>query len=238
MTELIDFRTAWKELAHNKAIQAHHMIQLCVVRALKAKSPNKKEIAIAFIKEAFTPKRYASGRIPYDIVGWNIASAKIYREVRIYNTAKKKFEAKDSFILFNRDSNEILTKDEIEEFDNLLKEINVKVIRQSIKNYVFTFVRQDMTPEQQLVQAAHVNLKLGQNLPKGHNPDKLYFTVIGIPNGEELASVIEWLAIKGHIFETFEEPDMKDDYKITAVAMFPIFEYAKGHLKHFKTLRF
>lgn len=59
------------------------------------------------------------------------------------------------------------------------------------RHYLYIFVRQDMIPEQQAVQAAHATFKAGAkiraaelktNRREPFNPDKTHFVLLGVPN--------------------------------------------------------
>lgn len=118
-----------------------------------------------------------------------------------------------------------------------------------VKYYSYFFTRQDISPEQQLVQTAHVALKLGVNaakpLDKGvtynipHetdiNPDETYFTCVGVRNLAGLYGVIQILDKFGFRYEVFYESDMNNEP--TAVAVYPISEFMKGPLEAFNLLR-
>ena len=103
------------------------------------------------------------------------------------------------------------------------------------KEYVYVFTRQDISPEQQLVQSAHATLVLGNKL-KHKSVDELYFAVIGVPNLLELGHVMQNLNRHKHEFVTFYEPDLGGT--LTAVATFPIPDEKRGKLLEYKKLRF
>lgn len=120
-----------------------------------------------------------------------------------------------------------------------------------MRYYSYFFTRQDISPEQQLVQTAHVALKLGVMAPKSMekdvdfevtvpaiydiNPDETYFTCVGVRNEQALYAVIQILEEFGYDHEVFREPDMEN--QITAIAVYPISELSKGPLEAFNLLR-
>lgn len=118
-----------------------------------------------------------------------------------------------------------------------------------MRYYSYFFTRQDISAEQQLVQTAHVALKLGVNstkkLDKGVefsvpyeseiNPDETYFTCVGVRNAQALYAVIQILERFGFRYEVFYEPDMNNEP--TAIAVYPISELSKGPLDAFNLLR-
>jgi hypothetical protein len=101
--------------------------------------------------------------------------------------------------------------------------------------YVYIFVRQDLSPEQQLVQAAHVTLVLGNKL-KRTDVSELYFSVIGIPQLSDFCQVMKDLKAHGSKYEIFYEPDQGNT--MTAIATHPIRKDARGILLNYKLLRF
>lgn len=103
-----------------------------------------------------------------------------------------------------------------------------------MKRYAYFFTRQDISPEQQLVQTAHAAMKLGFNLTNKENPDDTYFAVIGVRNLAALEAVGEILSKFGYQYECFLEPDM--DNEITSIAVHPIAEDERGPLLAFNLL--
>ena len=103
-----------------------------------------------------------------------------------------------------------------------------------MKQYVYFFTRQDMIPEQQIVQTAHVALKLGVKAGKKLNPDETYFTVVGVRNEEALLAVQRILDAFKFDYEVFFEPDLPG---ITSVATYPIDEDKRDVLMAFNLLK-
>jgi hypothetical protein len=104
-------------------------------------------------------------------------------------------------------------------------------------SYVYIFVRQDLSKEQQLVQAAHATLVLGSKLnKKQYNPSELYFAVIGVPRLTSFCQVMKDLKKHGTEYECFYEPDQGST--MTAIATFPIPKNERGNLLEYPKLRF
>jgi hypothetical protein len=120
-----------------------------------------------------------------------------------------------------------------------------------VKYYSYFFTRQDMSPEQQIVQTAHAALKLGVNsqrvsaLPPGNtyiehmgfqhiNPDETHFVVVGVRNLEALNAVSTILGVFDYRYEVFYEADM--DSEPTSIAVYPIASSLRGPLAAFNTL--
>lgn len=106
------------------------------------------------------------------------------------------------------------------------------------KYYSYFFTRQDISPEQQIVQTAHAALKLGVNsheITSKIDPDQTYFTLVGVRNIEALDAVIDILNTYKFKYEVFFEPDLGDTP--TSVALYPIAEYNRGPLMAFNLLK-
>jgi len=106
-----------------------------------------------------------------------------------------------------------------------------------MKRYVYTFTRQDIFKEYQLVQTAHATLKLGFKLGEQEDPDNTYFTCVGVRNLEALEAVAEILKKFGFSYEKFFEPDLNGG-EYTALAVYPIDEDKRGVLLAFNLLKF
>ncbi len=110
------------------------------------------------------------------------------------------------------------------------------------KHYVYIFVRQDISAEQQLVQSSHVALMLGSRLgrrfqgdQKKYKIDDLYFTVIGITTLKDFVQVQKDLS--EFQYECFYEPDI--GHEMTAIATYPIHHKKRGTLRtKYKLLKF
>lgn len=106
-----------------------------------------------------------------------------------------------------------------------------------MKRYCYFFTRQDIFREYQLVQTAHVAMKLGTKLGKNDDPDNTYFTCVGVRNLEALEAVEKILTKFGFKYEKFFEPDLNDG-EYTALAVHPVDEDKKDVLLAFNLLKF
>lgn len=109
-----------------------------------------------------------------------------------------------------------------------------------MKQYCYFFTRQDIFKEYQLVQTAHVALKLGVNAARHGiviDPDNIYFTCIGVRNLDALLAVEKILYKFGFNYETFYEPDL-GNREMTAIAVYPIDEDKRDILMAFNLLKF
>lgn len=118
--------------------------------------------------------------------------------------------------------------------------------------YTYIFVRQDISNEQQAVQAAHATLKLGvesqrrgdTEVPFGKipfqlaaeiRPNQTHFTLVGVRNLEGLMGAKNILEEFGYMHETFFEPDLRGEP--TAIACYPIRADRRGVLLAFNLLK-
>ena len=106
-----------------------------------------------------------------------------------------------------------------------------------MKRYSYFFTRQDIFKEYQLVQTAHVAMKLGFNLNEQEDPDNTYFTCVGVRNLEALEAVEQILQKFGFKYEKFFEPDLNEG-EYTALAVHPVDEDKRDVLLAFNLLKF
>lgn len=111
------------------------------------------------------------------------------------------------------------------------------------KRYVYIFTRQDISPEQQLVQTAHAAFKLGivratsfVASPLIPDPDKTFFVVVGVRDLAALKAA-ELILIefrRQHV--TFYEEDLNGE--MTCMATYPINASDRNELLAFNLLKF
>jgi hypothetical protein len=207
-----NWKTIWKQRANDKANDAVDHFQYCILKALFAKSNAKKEIGLALLKRAFTPTSYGS---------WDGLN-----EAGRYAAYRK--------TIFGRDWTELVPEELQEAYKELVRACQGPTVALSENDYLFIFVRQDISPEQQAVQSAHAVYKAGCEYK--HKPDETYFVLIGVANEEELEEAKAKLASRSVEFVEFYEPDLGDS--LTAIATRPIKEHRKRFLKHYRKLQF
>lgn len=105
------------------------------------------------------------------------------------------------------------------------------------KRYLYTFTRQDIFKEYQLVQTAHVAYKLGCRMGRDADPDNTYFTCVGVRNLEALNAVAKILDQFSIYYERFIEPDLNNG-EMTAIAVYPVDEDKRDILLAFNLLKF
>ena len=105
------------------------------------------------------------------------------------------------------------------------------------KRYLYTFTRQDISREQQLVQAAHATFKIGSLMGETADPDTTHFTCIGVRNLAALEAVEKILVKFGFAYEKFFEPDLHEG-EYTAIEVYPLDEDKRDVLLAFNLLKF
>lgn len=117
-----------------------------------------------------------------------------------------------------------------------------------MKHYAYFFTRQDISPEQQVVQTAHAAFQLGVNSQRwidnppanqqvhaDVNAEETYFTVVGVRNLDGL-NAVQKILDKFHIkYEVFFEPDLNNGEN-TSIAVYPIQEDKRDILLAFNLL--
>ncbi len=234
-----DFRTIYKTLARTKQLDRYHMVQYAILRAIKDHDPTWHRISLesladVYLRRAFTPIRRKSkldnGREPFDTIYWTLFGC--------------------GFSILGTDPDNIFSNnEELEKYHAIIKALQIKYsfTRTSEylnRYYVYTFVRQDISPEYQLVQAAHAAAKMGHRLGNGRFNgaaaekafDELYFAVIGVANDEEMAIAIKDCKELGLEVFPFYEPDIGS--VLTAFSTSPVRADKRNRLLSYKKLKF
>ena len=102
--------------------------------------------------------------------------------------------------------------------------------------YAYIFVRQDISPEQQLIQFGHAACVMGKNLPDEVCPKSLNFVGIGVKTEYDLFMAMDRMVRSDVSYHAFTEPDLRNE--ITAVASVPVKGTAREAFKKYNTLRF
>lgn len=233
---MFNYHKVWAHLLSENKVRSHHIVEYCIVKAIfasKGKQKKAEKLVLQYLSKAFTPikrkNRLENGEQKFTALYRAIYQMGLNSEIVLGVPAK----ALDSnYDLYKKLFQFVLTgKHKIEEYFN--------------RKYVYIFVRQDLSKEYQLVQAAHVAMKAGyelchsQGICKDHrdcDPDHLYFTVVGVANEHELRKSIQELTDKSVEFVVFREPDIGNE--ITAVASMPIAVNKRGSLLKHKLLSF
>lgn len=230
-----NWKDYWKLRAKSKSITSTDMVQYCLLKALTAKGQNKKAIAQGLLRAAFTPvqnkNKLGNGRLPYDALGpWTPAAGGFVTPTTIFGFSVTHF----------------MDEAGIEAYGELADEtFGFRALGLSEPDYMFLFVRQDISKEQQAVQAAHAAFKagatIGSRIINGDNgstiADKTNFVLIGVQNEYRLKEVTNHLDSSKHVeYVVFNEPDL--DNAMTAVATKPMKAHKKRFLRKYKKLVF
>jgi len=121
-----------------------------------------------------------------------------------------------------------------------------------MKYYAYFFTRQDISPEQQIVQTAHAAFQLGVYSQRFSTdtssglrpcqsneqimPEETHFTLIGVRDLGALNAVERILKKFGYRYEKFFEPDLKDG-EFTSIAVYPIAADHRDVLMAFNLLK-
>lgn len=215
---MIDYKTAWKQIANDKAITPRLTAQYCLIKAAKAKSNQKLEIAQALLRRAFPPitkpSKLANGRTTYDT---------LYHSLLLPKS-----------IILDQNIEDILTEEEYKTVIDLSVQIRKTDILANEPEYLFIFVRQDIEPEYQAVQGMHVAYKAGRVFES--NPNETHFVLVGVPDGQALEEADNLLQSKNLATVIFREPDIGN--LVTAIASEPMKAHRKNFLKNYKLLVF
>lgn len=105
------------------------------------------------------------------------------------------------------------------------------------KNYVYIFVREDLTTPQQAVQTAHAAWESAITFNGGDLPDHPHLVLLAAKNESKLHRVTKHLVEHGIKFVHFYESDLDD--QLTAIATQPIAENSdlRAHLRKYQCLK-
>lgn len=232
-----NIKTLWKSLADSKSITAANMIEYAILRAMASKSGDKPAVAKHLIRKSFTPitrpMKLANGCEPFHALSRSMNPVTLRRSVISDGKQGWSYEAWNGvpYTIIGVPVLDLLTEDEIVEFNEIYKEITPKRV---VRRYSYFFTRQDIFAEYQLVQTAHVALELGNKLTPDQVKD-LHFTVCGVPDLEALEAVERVLQSIKAPYEVFKEPDIGNQK--TSIGVYPIEEHKRGILKSYGLLR-
>lgn len=215
-----NFRTIWKQLAKDKKLESYHFVQRAVLIGLQSnRNMPKEEIVTILLDKYFSPitnkNKLANGCTKYQSI-----------EIASYLIASK-----NSLILGQKPEDIFDTEEEHKQYLALARPLQIDKID---RKYLYYFTAQDMTPEQQAVQAAHAILAMGVRLGKSINPHETYFQWIGTRDKSTLSWYVE--KYKHMNPEKFFEPDQGNS--LTSFALPPIPWYSCGDLIDLPLLKF
>lgn len=233
-----DFKKIFKELARAKQATAADHLEYFILKAITAKSNvDKVQIASDMIKEAFLPttnkNKLDNGQHP------NLGLIKAMFEAFIYPTTMKELEGKT---FATRPLLDCIENDmELWQYRNIISTIRSKVTEEKEfidHDYLFFFVRNDIDPGYQAVQAAHAALLLGKELD-GYDLNKLNFVVCGASKLDLERNIPERIRNgfeKPPQYVGFYEPDLHGE--ITCIGTHPIPYSQKSVFGDYKLLKF
>lgn len=229
---MLKVNQVWKHLHKTKSIQPKHVIERAILRAMKKTDDEIRAVDLILrdLIESFEPRRnknaLGNGYEPLQAIHRALI------EVMVDACKDKVLEVPmlslgiDLEIKYRRFLSQLYhNRSKIDEYFN--------------RKYVYTFVRQDISPEYQLVQAAHATYKAGwfnNAFGESQDPSKLYFTVVGVEDRYGLNDVQNHLKERGIGYQVFWEPDMEN--QPTAITTDPIPIKMRGDLLEYKLLRF
>jgi hypothetical protein len=238
---MINFVETFKQIARSKQITSVDIVQYAILRAMRAKTPKTREeqvqIASNFITRHFrsvkNKRMLDNGVDPQRAIRSATEIAK--RSINIFGVPKKEF--------FGFDGSPEKAYNEELRYSNiavaLYEQFKIPADLYT-RYYVYIFVRQDLSPEYQLVQAAHAAARMGQRT--GSNGidqgkfDELYFSVIGVPDLPAMAKALEDFKQRGIKTYPFIEPDIGN--VMTAFASDPVWSADRKGLLAYKRLVF
>lgn len=216
-----DFREIYKALARANFVMSADVIARAVFIGMETDNPVR--TAKQIISRAFTPitrkVKLDNGRQPLDAVVQTLGNILNWNSHDALETVEEKTEFKNIV-------------------RSLLDSYRPSVTDQQTRRYVYIFVRQDIAPEYQAVQACHAAAKMGsRNVIMALNEfDELYFTLIGVPNLEAMAVAIrDCKSVEATVYP-FYEPDIGN--VMTAFATSPVLMKNRKRLLAYKKLKF
>lgn len=222
-TEL--FYTQWKILANSRKLTAKHFCQRAIFIALSAKNNKnipRDDIALILLQKYFTPTTNANKLNNGETVYNDIDAFRKIQKYAVYATKT----------ILDLPEENFFTPNEIYQYRELIKNINIDKLN---RKYVYYFTTQDITPEQQGVQAGHALLKLGYVLGRNNkklNPDKTFFQWIGVANEAELKKVMDTHNQLDYVI--FRESDLNN--QITSIAFHPILWNKRDEFQEYELL--
>jgi len=241
-----DFRTPFKKEAQAKNLFPRLIVEHCILKAVDAHLSTEEAYRLAsyFIHKAFSPirnkKKLDNGKQPHDA---------LYETLRYMLPNPTKLIAKRDNVensqLKPLIGDVLETDTEANQFNYIVSVLREKYVNQKSatsqnREYVYIFVRQDISPEYQLVQAAHAASHMGYNVAKQGKVwgefKEVYFAVVGVPDVKGLEVALKDCVELGLGRHSFFEPDIGNE--LTAIATNPIRAKDRKRLLSYKKLRF
>ena len=218
------FEEYWKAKAVSNKLTREDFIVRALVKAIRAKNHSGlmlHELTEILLQKYFTPvineTKLNNGRKPYDAIWHGFQNV-------IYSINTTNVTEKNTHYVGTKPLEFQISDEELAQMKEIIKTLkaNSKLDESvNIPTHVYTFVREDISPVQQAVQAGHSLLKLGKlKAGNGMNPDETYLILCEAYNEDDLM----W--IQGHLtnndidYVDFREPDMHNE--LTAISTVPV----------------
>lgn len=244
------YKSVWQQLAKSHTITSTDVFHYCLIRAINSKTESYEEklaVTLYYLHKAFTAvtnenklsngwPAYHAVRLASNHVGTYAIQNHDYTKEAInpWHCLDTQAE-KDLFLQLEKDS-----------IQELCKTADDK--------YTFIFVRQDMTPEQQMVQATHIVEAVTKDMIFSHilsldaeNRGLLSseymvakfptcnHVLVGVKDTTELENIARELSEHHIPWISFSEPDM--NMELTALATWPMSRDEKRFLRSQKLLK-
>ncbi len=243
-----DFRAIYKNLARSKKLTKNHVLQYCILKGMDVGTYDDGEPlreAKRHIHRAFSPivskSKLDNGRQPFDTVYHLLMHIDI--NLMFLGSHSKTPDYTQKVRVLDVPIKEMFEDYELEQYRAIIQTLKEKysfhlTAEVAKRYYVYTFVRQDISPEYQLVQAAHATARMGYGMaswPKAQF-DELYFTVVGVPDDAAMAVAMNDCKEVGAVIFPFYEPDIGNI--LTAFSTNPIRADRRKRLLSYKWLKF
>lgn len=217
-----DYKAIWKKLASEKKITSADVVAYSALLAMESKNPtDRRDVIRHILLKNFksTPKRDTPYRALINAVRdlWRDLNAGLWNSAILQTNILNIFDSTEEFIEFKS----LIHSIEPYDFDRV---------------YTYIFVRKDLEPIYQLVQASHAAMCAGQKLDPKFNPHNIYFSVVGVDDLYDLMLAEEKLNELGFEYSVFVEPDNGNE--ATAIATQPIHWKKRKPLKKYPLLSF
>lgn len=207
--ETLDY---WKSLADGKSILASDMAAYMIIKAIWARNEDKLAVAKGLLFKAFSPV---------------VNQRKLQKNSDAFQGLKSAVNNAMYSML-----PQYLSPEDLSEFKKLHQQLTKETLID--ESYVYVIVRRDLEKVQQLVQAAHVTMVVGQAVSKHkHNAARQNFCVFGTEDLQSLEDMKTRLLDKKISFKEFYEPDLKN--QLTAIATLPLRKNTAVRKKVFET---
>lgn len=237
------YKELWRNLAQHKINSASDHVIYALIKAILSKSEylgDKIKVADFILRSSFAPvtnvTKLSNGRTSFDSLSRALVKVK---------TTVDSLQLRRSHTGFDRSLHsemlDTLTDAQLNQVQLAIMSVETQLSPSEASTtvfkspgYVYIIVRQDLSLEQQLVQAAHATMELGAWMGIDKTIEDPHFVVIGAADLDALGNFAEILARAGHDFVAFREPDIGES---TAIATWPLYGKYRRIFKDHRPLR-